>query len=261
MQSRSGGTTLRPGVPAPRPDSTDLLAGCGHNANGQSMQDAIRHEIAVTAARLVAEGGLDYRSARLKAAKHVLGDRSIPRGVIPDDEELEAALREHLELFDPDHEGRLDRRRRVALEWMRLLEAYRPFVSGAAWRGIAAEHAPVHLQLFHDNPKDVEIDLLNRGVRFEVAVVPGLHDRNTEVESLSFVWRGEPILISLHDSRELRGALKRDDRGRAERGDRLALEALMAEVDPDWANRTVALGVSPRHRAGKTARLGGGDDE
>jgi hypothetical protein len=225
------------------------------------MQDAIRQEIAVTAARLVAEGGLDYRSARLKAAKHVLGDRSIPRGVIPDDEELEAALREHLELFDPDHDGRLDRRRRVALEWMRLLEAYRPFVSGAAWRGIAAEHAPVHLQLFHDNPKDVEIDLLNRGVRFEVLVVPGLRDREAEVESLSFLWRGEPVLISLHDSRELRGALKRDDRGRAERGDRWALEALMAEIDPDWANRAVAQDVLPRHRAGKLPRFGGRDDE
>lgn len=196
------------------------------------MQDVIRQEIAVVAARLVAESGLDYRSARMKAAKKVLGERTIPRGVIPDDEELEAALREHLDLFDPDHPERLERRRRVALEWMQQLETYHPLACGAVWRGIAAEHAPVHLQLFHDNPKDVEIDLLNRGVRFDVLALPGLHDRDTEVEALSFTWRGEPVLISLHDSRDLRGALKRDERGRADRGDLSALEAMMADAPP-----------------------------
>ena len=180
----------------------------------------------MVAARLVAESGLDYRTARTKAAKSVVGNRTIPRGVIPDDEELEAALREHLELFDPGHLERLERRRRVALEWMGMLEAYRPLASGAVWRGIAAEHAPVHLQLFHDNPKDVEMDLLNRGVRFEVLMLPGFQDRDSEVEALSFIWRGEPVLIALHDSRDLRGALKRDGRGRADRGDRAALEAL-----------------------------------
>jgi hypothetical protein len=192
------------------------------------MQDVLRQEIAVVAARLVAESGLDYRSARAKAARGLIGNRTIPRGVIPDDDELEAALREHLELFDPGHLERLDRRRRVALEWMRMLESYHPLASGAVWRGIAAEHAPVHLQLFHDNPKDVEMDLLNRGVRFEVLTLPGLHDRDSEVEALSFVWHGEPVLIALHDSRDLRGALRRDERGRADRGDLAALEALMS---------------------------------
>lgn len=219
-----------PVVAAPRLDLnfTGQTAGCGHNLNEQSMQDVIRQEIAVVAARFVAESGLDYRSARAKAARSVIGNRSIPRGAIPDDEELEEALREHLELFDPDHPERLERRRRVALEWMRILEAYHPLASGAVWRGIAAEHAPVHLHLFHDNPKDVEMDLLNLGVRFEALAMPGFKDRDSEVEALSFVWRGEPVLIALHDSRDLRGALRRDERGRADRGDRAALEALMA---------------------------------
>jgi hypothetical protein len=217
-------------APICRPDFTGQTAGCGHNLNGYGMQDVLRQEIAVVAARLVAESGLDYRSARTKAARSLIGNRTIPRGVIPDDEELEAALREHLELFDPGHRERLDRRRRVALEWMRILEPYCPLASGAVWRGIAAEHAPVHLQLFHDNPKDVEMDLLNRGVRFDVLSLPGFHDRDSEVEALSFVWHGEPVLIALHDSRDLRGALRRDERGRADRGDRAALEALMSSL-------------------------------
>lgn len=183
------------------------------------------------AARLVAESGLDYRSARRKAARMVLGEQSIPRGSVPDDEDLEAALREHLDLFDPEHAERLARRRRIAIEWMRELEDFTPLACGAVWKGVAAEHAPIHLQLFHDNPKDVEIDLLNRGVRYEPLTQPGLRDRDTEVEALSFIWRGEPVLISLHDTRDLRGALRRDAQGRAERGDRLALESLYAEAE------------------------------
>ena len=218
------------------------------------MQDVIRQEIAIVAARLVAESGLDYRAARMKAARQVLGDRNVPRGVVPDDEELEAALREHLDLFDPGHAERLDRRRRVALEWMRELEPYRPFAAGAVWRGIAAEHAPIHLQLFHDNPKDVEIDLLNRGVRYQVLALPALQDRDAEVEALSFIWRGEPVLISLHDSRDLRGALKRDERGRAERGDRAALEALSAEQGRGWAGGEVAANTAENQSSRVAAR-------
>ncbi len=194
------------------------------------------------AARLVAEEGLDYRSARAKAVKRTVGERTIARGSVPDDEELETALLEYLELFDPEHRERLHRRRKVALEWMSELQAFQPYATGAVWRGIAAEHAPVHLQLFHDNPKDVEIDLLNRGVRFEVLTLPSLHDRNAEVEALSFFWRGEPVLLSLHDSRDVRGALKRDARGRADRGDRQALEALVAQAGTPDRARSDPLG-------------------
>ena len=192
------------------------------------MQDTLRQEMATVAARLVAESGLDYRSARRKAARMLLGDRTVPRGAVPDDDELDDALREHLALFDPDHADRLASRRRIAIEWMQRLEDYSPLACGAVWRGLAAEHAPIHLQLFHDNPKDVEIDLLNRGIRFDVLTLPGLRDRETEVEALSFVWQGAPVLLSLHDSRDFRGALKRDARGRADRGDRRSLEALCA---------------------------------
>lgn len=197
------------------------------------MDDEIRQELAVIAARLVAEGGLDYRSARQKAARQVFGDRTIPRNAVPDDETLESALREHLALFDPGHAQRLARRRRVALEWMALLEPYQPLATGAVWRGLATEQAPVHLQLFHDDPKEVEIELLNRGVRFEVTELPAWRGRDGTVEALSFFWRGEPVLLSLHDSRALRGALHRDAQGRAERGDRAALLELCAQSAED----------------------------
>jgi hypothetical protein len=193
------------------------------------MDDELRQEVAAVAARLVAESGLDYRSARQKAARQVFGGQTIPRNAVPDDETLEDALREHLALFDPGHAQRLVRRRRVALEWMAVLEPYRPLATGAVWRGLATEQAPIHLQLFHDDPKEIEIELLNRGVRFEVSELPAWRGRDGTVEALSFIWRGEPVLLSLHDSQALRGALHRDAQGRADRGDRAALLELFAQ--------------------------------
>jgi hypothetical protein len=96
--------------------------------------------------------------------------------------------------------------------------------------GIVAEHAPIHLQLFHDDVKDVEIRLLNDGIEFEVGEMPHFRSRNGDgsrgdVEALMMVWRGEPVMLSLYSSDDLRGALRGVP---AERGDAAGVERLIA---------------------------------
>ena len=189
--------------------------------------DSLRLEIAAAAARLIADSGLDYGAAKLKAARQLLGGASPPRGALPDGDEIDQALREHLDLFDPDHDERLERRRQVAVEWMTRLAAFQPYLTGAVWKGICADHAPIHLQLFHDNPKEVEMRLLDDRLRFEVATLPHFRDPREPVEALAFEWRGEPVLLSLYAVDDLRGALRRGASGMAERGDLAALQQRM----------------------------------
>ena len=189
--------------------------------------DSLRLEIAAAAARLIADSGLDYGAAKLKAARQLLGGASPPRGALPDGDEIDQALREHLDLFDPDHGERLERRRQVAIEWMTRLAAFQPYLTGAVWKGICADHAPIHLQLFHDNPKEVEMRLLDDRLRFEVATLPHFRDPREPVEALAFEWRGEPVLLSLYAVDDLRGALRRGASGMAERGDLAALQQRM----------------------------------
>ena len=189
--------------------------------------DSLRLEIAAAAARLIADSGLDYGAAKLKAARQLLGGASVPRGAMPDNDEIDHALREHFELFDPDHGERLARRRAVAQEWMTRLALFQPYLTGAVWKGICAEHAPIHLQLFHDNVKEVEMRLLDDRLRFEVATLPHFRDPRESVEALAFEWRGEPVLLSLYSVDDLRGALRRGPSGVAERGDLGALRELM----------------------------------
>jgi hypothetical protein len=194
----------------------------------ETSSGALRREIAATAAGLIADGGLDYASAKRKAARQLLGDSGSTKASMPDNDEVDAALREHLTLFDDDHAPRVARRRQAAAALMRRLAAFRPFVTGAVWKGIVAEHAPIHLQLFYDNPKDVAIHLLNDGIRFDVETTPHFRDpRRDDVEALVFWWHDEPVLLSLYDEDDLRGALRAGAAG-AERGD---LNALLARID------------------------------
>lgn len=188
-----------------------------------SDEDA-RREIAAAAARFIADGGLDYASAKTKAARALFGGRA-PRGVMPDNDEIDEALREHLDLFDDAHADRVALMRRVALELMTRLEEFHPLVTGAVWKGVAAEHVPIHIQLFHDNAKEVEYWFLNQSIAFDVGTIAHFRGQG-EVEALALEWRGQPVLLSLYLPDDLRGAL-RGGPDLAQRGDRRALAARM----------------------------------
>jgi hypothetical protein len=205
--------------PIPRPPGTP--------ASAPSGGDPLRREIAAAAARLVADGGLDYGSAKRKAVRALLDGDAIPRGAMPDNDEIDEALREHLALFDPGHPARVARMRGVALALMQRLADYRPYLTGAVWKGIVAEHAPIHLQLFHDDVKDVAIRLLDDRIEFEVGEVPHFRGDGARgpVEALMTTWRGEPVMLSLYPQDDLRGALRGVP---AERGDAADVERLLA---------------------------------
>ena len=116
---------------------------------------------------------------------------------------------------------------------MERLQALRPHITGAVWRGTATRLNSVHLQLFCDDAKEAEIELLNRRVDFDVGSIDGPRHRPIDVLSFSTPSEalGEPVTLhlSILDFDDLRGALKADTRGRTERGDLPALRRLLAE--------------------------------
>jgi len=132
-------------------------------------RDDTRAELAAAAARLIAEDGLDYASAKKKAARALLGDHARTRASMPDNAQIEHELRRYLATFVPGHASRLETLRELALTVMRRLSAFQPHLVGAVLNGTATEHSDIRLQLFADSPKDVELFLLDQGVEFEVA--------------------------------------------------------------------------------------------
>ncbi len=192
--------------------------------------DSAKHEIAAAAARLVVEEGLEYGPAKRRAAKQLgLG----PRAGLPDNDLIEAEVRDYLAIFCADTQpAELAALRRLAATWMRRLEVFRPHLCGAVWHGTATRLSDVYLQLFCDDPKSAEIALIDQAVNYEARSVTGFNGET--VDALSFSSRcpelGETIGVHLmiHDHDHLRGALRPDARGRSPRGDLADLYALIA---------------------------------
>ncbi len=184
-------------------------------------------EIAVSAARWVVDEGMEYAAAKRKAARDFGG-----RPELPSNEQLEDAIREHIELFCADTQpSELRALREVALLWMQRLEAFRPHLSGAAWRGTATRLSSVHLDLYCDDPKAAQIAVINGGVPFDTGSLdrPGREPLTVLTVSSPSSALGEPVTVHLmlHDADDQRGALKPDARGRSWRGDRAALLRLL----------------------------------
>jgi len=147
---------------------------------------------------------------------------------------LEAAVREHIAIFHADTQpGELAALRRLALLWMERLAEFRPHLAGAAWHGTATRLSDIYMQLFCDDPKAVEIELINRQLSYEARTVSGFNGAPVEALSLSCPCPelGETVGVHLmvHDRDDLRGALKPRADGRSPRGDRAALLRRMAQ--------------------------------
>jgi hypothetical protein len=130
--------------------------------------DDLKTAIAAAAARWIAEEGCDYATAKRRAVRDVLGDAAGLSGAMPDNPLVESELRRYLRLFAADQPTQLNALRRLALGWMRRLEQFNPHLVGAVLNGTATGHSGIHLNLYADSAKDVEIFLLNQSVSFDV---------------------------------------------------------------------------------------------
>lgn len=126
----------------------------------------LRRHLAYIAARMIAEDGVaDYATAKWKAARQAgLEDANL----LPDNQEIEAALREYQGLYQKDDQpAQLRRLREVAVKVMRDFADFRPVLVGSVLAGTASQHSDVNLQLFTDDAKALTMFLLNRRYRFE----------------------------------------------------------------------------------------------
>ncbi|HZR01851.1 MAG TPA: hypothetical protein VFA81_01610 [Burkholderiales bacterium] len=125
----------------------------------------MRARIAQLAARMIAQDGVnDYSLAKRKAARQAGAPDSQN---LPTNVEIEEALRTYQELYQADeHEERLRQLREIALRVMLLMQQFSPHLTGAVLSGNAGRYADIHLHLYTDNAKDLEIYLRNRDIQF-----------------------------------------------------------------------------------------------
>lgn len=182
--------------------------------DSKPKQAQMRARIAAAAARLMAEDGIDdFALAKRKAARQL----GVSEGqALPGNDEIEAELRAYLALYQAEeHPQRVVELREIALDAMRTLQRFNPYLTGPVLKGIAGPYAEIELQLFPDSVKDVEIFLLDRNLpydTFEGRRYAG--DRAHAVSVLTLAWRGVPLRLSIFDARDERVALKTSQAGR-----------------------------------------------
>lgn len=188
-------------------------------------------EIAQTAARFVVEEGLEWGPAKQRALRQL----ALPsRTALPDNDQLEEAVREYIELFCGETQPKeLQALRELALVWMDRLQEFRPHLAGAVWRGTATRLSDIYLQLFCDDSKSAEIALINNQVQYEPSTVIGFQGKPVEALSIHSLCKPINEVVGVHlmvyDHDDMRGAMKPDSHGRSPRGDARALRKLLEE--------------------------------
>ena len=195
--------------------------------------EMLRAEIAAAAARMIAEDGADYGTAKRRAARQILGDVRVRGDILPDNAQIEDEVRVYNDLFFSDTQpARLLHLRKLALQLMEELADFSPYLTGAVLNGTAGDQSDIHLQLFVENAKDVAVFLMNRNIQFEVSESPHFHKRGEPVETLSFLRGNDGVHLALYDYNDRRAARKTADPERPERANTEAVRALVEKAAP-----------------------------
>ncbi len=134
------------------------------NPRGRAAEAAVRQKIVIEAARIMAEDGVrDYQSAKRKAAHRL----NLPEDKNwPGNAEIEAALKQHLELFQKDLREVVHGLRADALEAMTLLRDFSPKLVGEVLSGAITRFPEVQLHLAAPAPEDLSLFLDGHGIPY-----------------------------------------------------------------------------------------------
>jgi hypothetical protein len=134
------------------------------NPRGRAAEAAVRQKIVIEAARIMAEDGVrDYQSAKRKAAHRL----NLPEDKNwPGNAEIEAALKQHLELFQKDSREVVHGLRADALEAMTLLRDFSPKLVGEVLSGAITRFPEVQLHLAAPAPEDLSLFLDGHGIPY-----------------------------------------------------------------------------------------------
>jgi len=128
-------------------------------------RDLMREQLAHQAAKLMAENSItDHAYAKRKAAKQ-LGAADTQH--LPSNEEIDIALRSFRSLYQyAGHPEILRTLRETALDTMRMLAEFHPYLTGSVLSGTAGGQSDINLMLFSDDKKALLLFLFKNNIKF-----------------------------------------------------------------------------------------------
>ncbi len=164
-----------------------------------------RARIAAEAARIMAEEGVrDFQMAKRKAIARL---NLAEQRDLPTNEEVQAALSDHLRLFhSPQLAQNVERLRKIAVEAMNFLAPFEPRLVGPVLAGTVTTTSAIQLHLSADTPEQVGLFLHEHRIPFELGErrVRFGGERYLTVSTYDFVADGVTIELSVFDPRTVR---------------------------------------------------------
>ena len=196
-----------------------------------SRRNQLRERVAQLAAQLMAEHGIqDFSLAKRKAARQM----GVEDGHnLPGNQEIELALKSYQALYlSESHPVRLRMLREIALDTMRMLADYHPYLTGSVLNGTAGPHSDINLQLFTDNEKEFELYLMQRNIPFKQGQRQvHRHGVLKNIPSFTLNLDTADIEIAIYSEDELRSVPRMQTDGRVPKRAKLAqVQALLSDL-------------------------------
>lgn len=161
-----------------------------------------RARIATEAARIMAEEGVrDFQLAKRKAIARL---NLAEQRDLPTNEEIEAALSDHLRLFHSSQLAENIRRLRgIAAEAMNFLALFEPRLVGPVLTGTVTPTSEIQLHVSADTPEQIGLFLCEHNIPFQMGErrVKFGGERYLNVATYEFVADGTNVELSVFDPR------------------------------------------------------------
>ncbi|TJZ71738.1 hypothetical protein [Chitiniphilus eburneus] len=185
---------------------------------------SLRLEIAHRAARLIAQDHIhDFALAKKKAARQ-LGHLDSKN--LPSNQEVEDALLDYRAIYEPTHGDQVQQLRGKAVKVMQLLEQFQPYLTGSVLSGVAGAHSDINLLLFLEDPKSVELFLLNQRIEYQ-HIEPPSTARFADHPTLGFWFDGTVVKLHVRPKSAERQIAKREERARLDQVEQLLNQPLV----------------------------------
>ena len=103
----------------------------------------------------------------------------------PSSDQIEAAIADYRQLFSPDYDIDLLALRQKSLALLSFFQVFQPYLMGSVLKGSANKHSDINLLVYSDDPKAIEIFLLNQQIDYNCRIRK-TQFRQTDAPAIAF---------------------------------------------------------------------------
>lgn len=128
---------------------------------------------------------------------------------------IDAAIADYRQLFSPNYDIELLTLRQKALALLEFFKQFQPYLFGSVLKGSASKHSDINLLIFSDDPKAIEIFLLNQQIDYSCRERKTQY-RQTDAPAIAFWFDNTQVHLQVLPSSARHQSSKKNDRANYE---------------------------------------------